>query len=64
MPLSTIKTCPGCQRTFECKAGDVENCQCVSVKLTSLERANIAGHYDNCLCASCLAQLSADFPGT
>ncbi|MDT8453540.1 MAG: cysteine-rich CWC family protein [Gammaproteobacteria bacterium] len=64
MLLSTIKICPRCQETFECKAGDVESCQCASVKLKSSERANIAGHYDDCLCASCLVQLSAGYSGT
>jgi hypothetical protein len=57
MPLHEAKTCPRCSLAFECKAGDISNCQCSSVQLSVEERAFIEERYRDCLCASCLLQL-------
>ncbi|HSU28498.1 MAG TPA: cysteine-rich CWC family protein [Chitinophagaceae bacterium] len=54
------KYCPKCNSLFICKMGDIANCQCTSVALTSdtinfLSKTN----YD-CLCKNCLAKTNSD----
>lgn len=51
------KNCPRCGIAFECRVGDITNCQCYRVELTVAEEAFIASHYDECLCRNCLLQL-------
>jgi hypothetical protein len=57
MPGHEIKNCPRCNKIFECKAGDITNCQCSNIKLSVEERAFIEDRYSDCLCADCLLQL-------
>ncbi len=57
MPSHEVKTCSRCNNVFECKAGDISNCQCRHVELTAEERAFIEDRYNDCLCANCLLQL-------
>ena len=54
------KTCPHCKNTFECKCGDIINCQCETVKLNQQQRDFILNKYDDCLCAECLAILRSE----
>jgi hypothetical protein len=51
------KYCPRCKASFECKVGDIAQCQCNSLALTVEERAFIADRYDDCLCRNCLLEL-------
>lgn len=51
------KSCKRCGGGFECKVGDVANCQCNTIQLTEEERAVIGRLYDDCLCIHCLCQL-------
>ena len=51
------KNCPRCQTAFECRVGDITNCQCYRVELTVAEETFIASNYDECLCRNCLLQL-------
>ncbi|MFT3903595.1 MAG: cysteine-rich CWC family protein [Niabella sp.] len=51
------KYCPRCNASFECKVGDVANCQCSTVKVCEdtwrfLRKTN----YD-CLCRNCLKEI-------
>jgi hypothetical protein len=48
------KTCPRCHSVFECKVGDVTNCQCYPVKLNDAERDFLSHTYSDCLCAGCM----------
>ncbi|MCS6933715.1 MAG: cysteine-rich CWC family protein [Chitinophagales bacterium] len=48
-----IKTCPRCGNVFECKVGDIANCQC-NIPLSDRTKKFLAGTYYDCLCASCL----------
>lgn len=48
------KNCPRCNGSFECKVGDIANCQCATVKLSDKERDFIAAQYSDCLCAGCM----------
>jgi hypothetical protein len=55
------KPCPHCRTTFECKAGNITECQCFTVVLTETERAFIAAAYQDCLCASCMRELQENY---
>ena len=55
--------CPRCCQPFECKVGNISNCQCNDIRLTDAERTFIESHYQDCLCFNCLKELKqgADF---
>lgn len=55
------KSCPRCQREFECKAGSILLCQCVTVDLSPEQRHYIAMQYADCLCAGCLQDMKTVF---
>lgn len=57
MPQHEPKICPRCRQQFECRTGDVPNCQCSAVSLTIEERAFIEDRYEDCLCINCLKDL-------
>ncbi|GGH80032.1 hypothetical protein HNQ91_004942 [Filimonas zeae] len=57
MPVHENEICPRCQQPFECKVGDVSNCQCNGLYLNEEERAHIAARYSDCLCIHCLRDL-------
>ncbi|HEX5155387.1 MAG TPA: cysteine-rich CWC family protein [Parafilimonas sp.] len=61
MPLHEAKTCPRCNNTFECRAGDIVHCQCSGILLSVEESAFIEDRYQDCLCKDCLAQLKDRF---
>ncbi|MES2430519.1 MAG: cysteine-rich CWC family protein [Bacteroidota bacterium] len=48
------KYCPRCNNSFECKVGNITQCQCTSVILTTEERNYIESLYSDCLCGNCL----------
>ncbi|HEX2629873.1 MAG TPA: cysteine-rich CWC family protein [Chitinophagaceae bacterium] len=52
-----IKTCPRCGKSFECKPGNITQCQCAGVVLTDAERSFVAERFNDCLCIDCLRQL-------
>ena len=51
------KACSRCETLFECKVGNVENCQCQAVRLSDNIQKLIQKDYEACLCASCLKEL-------
>lgn len=51
------KQCPRCGNGFECKVGNISECQCAGVLLSIEERAFIETRYNDCLCISCLKEL-------
>jgi len=55
------KYCPRCGILFECKVGDVANCQCNTIQLNRKERDYINEQYDDCLCANCMKDLKAEY---
>lgn len=57
MPDHEIKTCPRCNNTFECKAGDITQCQCYNIQLSTEERVFIEERYQDCVCDNCLLEL-------
>lgn len=48
------KQCPRCGKEFECKVGDVQNCQC-NFPLQNETSVFLAKTKYGCLCAGCLA---------
>ena len=57
MPQHEQKICPRCKNTFECKAGDITNCQCINIELNIEERSFIEDRFKDCLCFNCLLEL-------
>jgi hypothetical protein len=51
------KHCPRCHLVFECKPGNITQCQCSAIQLTVEETAFIEAKYDDCLCINCLGEL-------
>ena len=48
------KFCPRCNAGFECKVGDVVNCQCNTINLSSETQLFLDRTGFDCLCAACL----------
>ncbi|MEP6681926.1 MAG: cysteine-rich CWC family protein [Parafilimonas sp.] len=57
MPVHETKICVRCNNAFECKAGDITNCQCNNIELSIEERSFIEDGYSDCVCINCLLQL-------
>ncbi len=51
------KICPKCNISFECKVGNISQCQCTTVDLSVEERNYIQSNYSDCLCANCLLSM-------
>ena len=60
-PKHETKNCQRCGKGFECKSGSVLLCQCQTVVLSPEQLEYISARYDDCLCASCLLELRAEF---
>lgn len=45
-------------KAFECKPGNITQCQCYGLDLKEEQRAYIEGRYSECLCRDCLQWLS------
>ncbi len=54
MPQHENKKCPHCNNTFECKVGNVLECQCDQILLSYDEKIYIENTYIDCLCIDCL----------
>lgn len=57
MSKHEIKSCPRCGIEFECKPGNITQCQCFTVNLTLDQQTYIKSQYEDCLCVSCLKEL-------
>ncbi|MBS1656129.1 MAG: cysteine-rich CWC family protein [Bacteroidetes bacterium] len=55
-----IKTCPRCQKKFECKPGNITQCQCYGIFLSAELKAYIEERYRDCLCRDCLTHLQQE----
>ncbi|MBS1576219.1 MAG: cysteine-rich CWC family protein [Bacteroidetes bacterium] len=51
------KYCPRCSKAFDCKPGNIVQCQCFGIQLTSEQKTLIQDRYNDCLCKDCLLQL-------
>lgn len=57
-PKHEIKLCARCGGDFECKVGDVTNCQCSEVKILPETYKFISTTHYDCLCKKCLEELN------
>ena len=53
-----LKYCERCGLAFECKPGNITQCQCYEFQLSSELKAKIGEEYNDCLCAKCLRELA------
>lgn len=60
MPKQEEKYCPKCNASFECRAGDVVNCQCGAVQLGAETIAFLSQTYFDCLCKNCLSKIDIE----
>ncbi|TAH25523.1 MAG: hypothetical protein EAZ07_06965 [Cytophagales bacterium] len=51
------KTCPRCNTAFECKVGDITNCQC-NIEISNNTKEFLAKTNYDCLCVNCLQHLN------
>lgn len=51
------KQCPICRVSFECKPGNITQCQCFGIHFSENEKLLIGQTYTDCLCRQCLLQL-------
>jgi len=55
------KLCGRCQQPFECKVGNILECQCYGVSMSDEEKKFIADNYNDCLCRRCLEDIKTEF---
>jgi hypothetical protein len=60
-PAHEMKYCPRCLASFECKPGNVAQCQCFDVELSRGEKEFISARYDDCLCKNCLLDMKMEY---
>ena len=59
-----IIVCKRCGSHFECKVGDVSNCQCSNVLLSDVTRKYLDNTFYGCLCANCLTEIEIKVSST
>ena len=55
------KYCPRCNQLFECKAGNITQCQCFGLVLSDEEKQLLEKNYNDCLCRNCLIEIKNEF---
>lgn len=55
------KKCVRCASAFVCREDRSELCQCKRVYMVPGSMDFVRDNFDNCLCASCLAEISKSF---
>ncbi|MES2689094.1 MAG: cysteine-rich CWC family protein [Bacteroidota bacterium] len=53
-----LKYCGRCNNAFECKPGNITQCQCYDISFTESQKKEIGNIYADCLCHACLLELS------
>ena len=51
------KKCPRCRDSFQCKVGDITQCQCYGIGLSPEGKTFLEERYEDCLCRRCLLEL-------
>jgi hypothetical protein len=51
------KYCARCNGAFECKPGNITQCQCFGITFAEEEKEYIRKTYDDCLCRNCLLNI-------
>ena len=57
MSRPETKDCPRCNKSFQCKAGNITQCQCFDIKLNPELKALMEQQFHDCLCPDCLKHL-------
>lgn len=57
MSNHAAKNCPRCNKPFECKAGNITQCQCFGITVKPELKAFLEQRYNDCLCRDCLNYL-------
>ncbi|WP_367281447.1 cysteine-rich CWC family protein [Porifericola rhodea] len=60
MPKHEIKSCPLCGTSFECKPGNIGQCQCYGVVLDKESIRYVRENFESCLCRSCLQKIAKE----
>lgn len=60
MSQHETKKCPRCKTAFECKPGNITQCQCYDIEMTTELKAYIEQRYNDCLCKDCLEYLQQE----
>ncbi|MEO7767042.1 MAG: cysteine-rich CWC family protein [Ferruginibacter sp.] len=55
------KHCQRCGTSFECKVGNITQCQCYGVNLNNEEQQFISKQFSDCLCFACIKALRTQF---
>ncbi|MBS1626484.1 MAG: cysteine-rich CWC family protein [Bacteroidetes bacterium] len=55
------KKCPQCNNIFECKVGNVLECQCYQIQLSYEEKIYFESIYTDCLCIHCMHKLKQQY---
>ena len=55
------KYCPRCEILFECKVGNILQCQCHGILMNNEEQQYIFKQYSDCLCFNCIVALRKEF---
>lgn len=56
-----LKYCERCGSAFECKPGNITQCQCYEFQITAELKAKIGEEYSDCLCGKCLREIVEKF---
>ena len=54
------KNCPRCGIVFECKPGNITQCQCYGFAMNEELKVYLEQRYNDCLCKNCLKYLSVE----
>jgi len=60
MPHHETKHCPRCQAPFECKVGNIAECQCSGIIFNEAEKDYVSRKYSDCLCRKCLLDIKRE----
>jgi len=58
--MHELKNCQRCGKGFECKPGNISQCQCFGFIITEELKAYLEQRYHDCLCKSCLEYLEVE----
>lgn len=60
MACHETKSCARCKSPFECKVGNILQCQCNGITFNETEKAFISENYQDCLCRECLLAIKRE----
>ena len=55
------KICGNCGIAFECKVGNITQCQCYEVCLSNEEQQYISKQFTGCICINCIKALRTEY---